>query len=29
MVMVIMVIEGLFNFRMQEGINFTFNWIVD
>ena len=29
MLMVMVLIEGLLNFRMWEGINFTFNWIVD
>ena len=29
MVIVIVLIEGLLNFGMQEGTNFTFNQIVD
>ena len=29
MVMLLVVIEGLLNFRMRKGINFTYNWIVD
>ena len=29
MVMLMVVIEGLLNFRMWKGINFTYNWIVD
>ena len=29
MVMLMVVIEGLFDFRMQKGINFTFSQIVD
>ena len=29
MVMLLVVIEGLLNFRMQKSINFTYNQIVD
>ena len=29
MVMLLVVIEGLLNFRMRKGINFTYNKIID
>ena len=29
MVMLLVMIKGLLNFRMQKGINFTYNQIVD
>ena len=29
MVMLLVVIEGLLNFGMQKGINFTYNQIID